>query len=278
MTTKPEPASELRSACAPDGARLEYEVIGSGPPLAMLHGFLSGRSAFSRQRGLLSKHFRLIIPSARGHDGSDGMIPSNYGAGDSDVDDLNVILDAERIGRLSLFGHSSGGATAFVFACRHPERMDRAVLIEPTLYGLLPRAEYDEVAGELEPIIALAGTGGPGAALRAAMAAIGGEAWNNLKPERKASRLASLATRAPLVGPHFRGLLDLPVADADVSKFRPPALLFYGPGSFPFEASIATRFRALRPDFPVVTVEGAGHNVHRDKPDIVNPAALAFLS
>jgi hypothetical protein len=88
---------EVRSARAADGARLEYEVVGSGPPLVMLHGILSGRASFSRQRAQLANYHRLILLSARGHDGSDGLLPANYGAGLSGVDDLRTILDAEAL-------------------------------------------------------------------------------------------------------------------------------------------------------------------------------------
>jgi hypothetical protein len=56
---------EVRSVCTADGARLEYEVVGSGPPLVMLHGILSGRASFSRQRAELAEHHRLILISAR---------------------------------------------------------------------------------------------------------------------------------------------------------------------------------------------------------------------
>jgi pimeloyl-ACP methyl ester carboxylesterase len=51
-------------------------------------------------------------------------------------------------------------------------------------------------------------------------------------------------------------------APSDVDE--PPALLLYGVGSFPFEQIISDRLRALRPDLRLITVHGAGHNVHGD--------------
>src|SRR4051812_40733813 len=99
MTDEVKPArqrpTELRSIRSFDNARLEYEVAGSGPPLVMLHGVLAGRRTFSRQLVSLSERFRLVIPSARGHDGSDMKLPPTYGAGSSDVDDLVAVLKAE---------------------------------------------------------------------------------------------------------------------------------------------------------------------------------------
>jgi pimeloyl-ACP methyl ester carboxylesterase len=269
---------EVRWVRAADGARLEYEVVGDGPPLVMLHGLLASRFAFSRQRDEFANRYRLIMISARGHDGSNNRLPANYGLGTSDLDDLHAVLDAERVDRVRLFAHSSGGATAFVFACRSPERVVRQVLIEPTLLALVPPPDFARIVAENEALAAVGDTEGPVACMRAAIAFLAGEAWSRLDEATQAKRLQALATIAPMVGPHLRGLGQLVVTDTDVTNLRPPTLLFRGEDSFPFEAVIACRIRALRPDLRIVTVEKSGHNVHRDRPDIVNPVALAFLA
>lgn len=233
---------------------------------------------FSRQRAVLAERFRLVIPSFRGHDGSDGTVPPEYGVGTSDVEDLNAILDAERIEQLRIVGHSSGGATGFVFACGHPGRVTRAVFIEPTLYPFIDPPAREELLARDDRLIAIADNDGPVAALRAVLAELGGAAWNNLTADRQTSRLRALGSCAPMIGPHFRGLRALQVTEADVLALQPPSMLVYGAASFPFEALIADRIRALRPDLPVVTIEGAGHNVHRDRPDVLNPLLTAFLT
>ena len=269
---------EVRSLLASDLARLEYEELGNGPPVVMLHGILAGRRTFSRQRDGLAEQFRLIMSSARGHDGSESRLPLSYGVGTSDVDDLLALLDAEGLGAVDLLGHSSGGATAFVFALRYPERVRRLVLIEPTLLALLPpETGAAVVAGSLA--VAAAGEAeGPEAALRTALAFTGGEAWRTLDAEAQARRLGTMASCAAIVGPHFRGLCELAVTDADVRGLRPPTLLLYGANSFPFEADIAARLRALRQDLPLVNVADAGHNVHRDQAEFVNAEVRAFLA
>ena len=272
------PAPKVCAISAPDGARSEYEIIGDRPPLIMLHGILAGRSSFSRQRVELSQHYRLIMVSARGHDGSENRLPANYGAGSSGVDDLGAVLDAEGLGQVNLFGHSAGGVTAFVFACHFPDRVERLVLIEPTLLPILPPAERAMVVASHAAIAAAAEAGGPEAGVLALLASVGGEAWTSLEAEVQAKRLRVLAASAPMVGPHARGLLNLAVTEEDVRNLRPPTLLFHGTNSPAFESMIANRIRTLRPDFRVITAEGAGHNVHRDRPDLVNAEVLAFLA
>ena len=279
MSDRPEkPVRDVRSVQTADNARLEYEIVGSGPPLVLLHGILSGRHGFSRQRAALADQHRLILLSARGHDGSENHLPAHYGAGSSGVDDLRAVLDAEQLDRVSLFGHSAGGVTAFVFACRYPDRVASLILVEPTLLPLLPPADRAPIVAAHETIAAAAEAGGPEAGVRALMASVGGESWTRLDAATQASRVRALASSAMMVGPHARGLLDLQVTEAHVRGLRPPVLLFNGTDSAPFEGIMASRFRALRPDIQAITVERAGHNVHRDRPDIVNPAVLSFLA
>jgi pimeloyl-ACP methyl ester carboxylesterase len=206
MSDRSDLPGDVRSVRAPDGTLLEYEVVGSGPPLVMLHGILSGRFSFSRQRRDLANRYRLTMLSARGHDGSENRLPANYGAGSSGVDDLRTVLDAECLDRVSLFGHSAGGVTAFVFACRYPERVQRLVLIEPTLLSILPPADREAVVATHRAIAAAAKAGGPEAGVRALMGSVGGEAWTKLDAVTQTKRLKALAVSAAMVGTSCIGL------------------------------------------------------------------------
>jgi pimeloyl-ACP methyl ester carboxylesterase len=114
-----------------------------------------------------------------GQHGSENRLPANYGAGASGVDDLCAVLDAEGLDKINLFGHSARGVTAFVFACRFPDRVERLVLIEPTLLPILLAEERAAVMASHEAI----------AAARALLASVGGEAWTSLDAENQAKRL-----------------------------------------------------------------------------------------
>ncbi|MBM86381.1 MAG: hypothetical protein CMM47_10215 [Rhodospirillaceae bacterium] len=278
MPQRPKIAGIIRSIRANDGTKLEYEIVGSGPPLVMLHGLLANRFTFSRQREVLAEHYQLVLLNFRGSAGSNDPLPSDYGVGTSDLDNLRAVLDTEKLDRVSLFAHSSGGATAFLFATQSPERVDRAVLLEPTLTRLMPPTEHTRITAENEKIAAIAEAKGPGACLRAAVESMGGASWAKLDLDTQKDRLKGLAGSAPFVGPHLRSLNALAVTEDNVLTLRPRALLLYGANSFWFEKFIADRFRTLRPDLPVLTVEDASHNVHRDQADIVNAEVMAFLT
>ncbi len=151
------------------------------------------------------------------------------------------------------------------------------VLIEPMLLALLPPGVFDSVAAAAAAIIDLGDRQGGVAALDATFAYMGGDAWRGLDPAARSTRLAAIARMGPMVAPHWRALLDYVVTPGDLAALSPPTLLIYGEKSVEFEASLAACWRAYRADLPLIEVEGAGHNIHRERPDIVNPAIVDHL-
>lgn len=266
-----------RSVMAADGVMLDYEATGDGPPVVMLHGLWAGRAAWSRQQPL-AERFRLVMPSMRAHDGSDGRLPSGYDIGTTELDDLLRVLDAEGLPRFHLVAHSSGGTLAWALLRRHPERVDRIVLIEPTLLNLLHEPDRGEIVRIFGGFAETGRRHGIEAGVRAALEWLGGAAWARLGPERQAERLAAMAPMKHLVVPHFQSLIEFDTRPADAHAIRQPVQLVYGGASYPFEARLAARLVELRPDWPLLTVEGAGHNCFREQPDLVNAAIAELLS
>lgn len=268
---------QLRTAIAADGAAMEYEVIGSGNPVVMLHGAFAGRGAWSRQRAL-AERWRLIMPSARAHEGSGGTLPPDYGIATTDVSDVAAIVAAEGLQQFDLVGHSSGGATAFAFTRRFPSSIRRLVMIEPTLLALLPPDGLATMRREWGRLIEVARAEGPASGLASAMRWLGREAWAKLEPERRTKLLEAMAPTAHITGPHLQALLDFAVTPDEVRTLRPAALLIYGGASFPFEDLIARHLCELRPDWRLLTIDGASHNCFREKADLANEAIAAFLA
>ena len=274
----PRPPGEVHSIKINDNDCLEYEVIGNGPPLVMLHGFLANRFTFSRQLESFAKHYRLILLNFRGCSGSSYAVPPDYGVGTSDLEDLSAVLEAENLASVNLFAHSSGGATAFALARNSPTRVDRVVLLEPTLIQLMPPAAYRKISAEYDAIIGIDEARGGAACLREAVTSAGGNAWVQLDQKKQEEVLLAMAGSAPFVSPHLRSLCELKVTEEDVRNFQAPLLLLYGDTSFWFQEIIADKFRENRPDLMLKTVQNAGHNVHRDQADTVNTETIDFLT
>lgn len=102
---------------------LYAEVVGSGPPLVLLHAGTLGVQMWDEQLELASD-YQLIRYDARSHGRSSTAMRDFY-----PDEDLRAVLDHFGIDTASLMGNSLGGATSLMFALQHPERVHRMVLV-----------------------------------------------------------------------------------------------------------------------------------------------------
>jgi pimeloyl-ACP methyl ester carboxylesterase len=277
MTETRDASVVIRSAIAPDGSEIFYQVVGQGPTITFLHGSFVGRGAFTRQLSALGEQFRLLLITSRGHDGTDVTLPADFSFSTTEIEDVCAVLNAENVAQTHLVAHSTGGATAFALARDRPERVNRMVLIEPTLHQLLPTEVYQQVSQEASPIIAASEASDEVAAWQGMMEHAGGDKWRSLDETMKLRIVNGLRPLSPLLAPHFRQLLNFSVSEDDVRQLQAPTLLFYGDDSVFFEPVISARFASLRADILQIRVENSGHNVHHDQADLVNEEILKFF-
>lgn len=108
----------------------------SSPPLVCLHGVTSHGGRFHRLAERLATRFQVLAPDLRGHGLSDWEPPWST---DAQLADVLETVAAERAVWL---GHSFGGRLVAELAAREPERVERAVLLDPALQ-VLPHVAYD---------------------------------------------------------------------------------------------------------------------------------------
>jgi pimeloyl-ACP methyl ester carboxylesterase len=112
-----------------NGLEIGYEVIGSGPPLVMLHGATtSGRETFGAQIPALAESFQLYLPDARSHGATRWEVADGFRA-EWLVDDVAAFVDELDLRTFHLIGYSMGAMTALGFATREPERLRTLVVV-----------------------------------------------------------------------------------------------------------------------------------------------------
>jgi pimeloyl-ACP methyl ester carboxylesterase len=113
-----------------NGVRLHYVEAGDGPPVVLLHGFPEFWYSWRHQLpALAAAGFRAIAPDQRGYNLSDrppGV--SNYRV-EHLVGDVAGLICSVAGGRAAVVGHDWGGAIAWALAMRHPELVDRLVIL-----------------------------------------------------------------------------------------------------------------------------------------------------
>jgi pimeloyl-ACP methyl ester carboxylesterase len=91
---------------------------GSGPPLLLLHGFASTWRAWRPVLPLLEGTHTVLAPTLPGHSGAPGLPPGSATSVQAIADELERMLDAERIDRAHVSGNSMGGWLALELARR----------------------------------------------------------------------------------------------------------------------------------------------------------------
>ncbi|BCJ37301.1 hypothetical protein Athai_48040 [Actinocatenispora thailandica] len=110
------------------GGQLTVRVWGEGPRTVLaLHGITANHLAWQPVADRLPAGIRLVAPDLRGR--GDSPLPGPYGMA-THADDAVAVLDALGVGSATVAGHSMGGFVALVLADRHPERVDRLVLVD----------------------------------------------------------------------------------------------------------------------------------------------------
>jgi len=111
---------------ADDDCALHVEQEGAGPPLLLVSGLGGTANFWNAARPLLRDRFHLILFDHRGAGLSDRP-PHGHSIGRLAADAV-AILDALRIHRAHVVGHSTGGAVAQTLALDWPDRVDRLVI------------------------------------------------------------------------------------------------------------------------------------------------------
>ncbi len=262
-----------------EGVATEFDVLGSGPPVLLLHGFPdTGRRLWRHQaEALVEEGYRVVVPDLRGYGRSDK--PSSveaYGLV-TVAGDVLAMLDELGIERAHVVGHDWGAALSWVLGTLRPERVDHlAVLavghprafadaglrqLERSWYTLL--FQFEGIAERWLTdggLAALAGGHPDGDEVRAELLGNGSLTpalqWYraNLPPDR-------------LVGPP----LELPPVVA-------PTLGIWGTRDAALtEVQMTGSAAHVTGPWRYERIEGAGHWMQLDHPEEVNRLLLDFL-
>jgi lipase len=113
-------------------ARLHVTEWGNpeGEPVVCVHGVTGHGGRFRRLAGRLEGH-RVLAVDLRGHGSSTWEAPWTV---ETHLADLVETAESLGIGAATWIGHSYGGRLVAELAAREPERVERAVLLDPAMH------------------------------------------------------------------------------------------------------------------------------------------------
>lgn len=267
------------------GLRAHYVEWGApdSPAVVMLHGLRSYAQTFEPLATRLADRYRVLALDARGR-GDSAWDPEGAYYTPSYVADLEEFADRLGLDRFVLLGHSMGGATAYVYAARHPERVIGAVIedIGPgsSLSGTgAERIKREVAATPAEfPSLDAARTYWRGIRPGITDAALESRIRHTLRPGTRGRR----HWKFDVAGIAEARLDTDPARQVDlwpsVEALRCPTLVVRGGASDFLSAATAAEMTVRNPLVRAVEIPGAGHYVHDDAPDAFHQQLQQFLT
>ncbi len=261
-----------------DGAMINVETEGSGPPLMLLHGFTGSAASWDGHVQAFASRYRVAAVDLIGHGQSDAPAdPSRYAIAHA-IEDVIGVLDHLAIGRITLAGYSMGGRVALATAIAAPDRCAALVLesASPGIADLEARvvreAQDNEMAtsiirGGIEPFVGR----WERQPLFASQALLPEAVRAELRAQRLRNNPVGLANSLRGIG---QGV-QLPLHDF-LDEVRVPTLLIAGALDAKY-CAIAEEMRQRIPGAVMEIVDGAGHAVHLEHPDTFRRLVLEFL-
>lgn len=270
---------EIGKSIVANGIRTNYIEAGDTglPPLVLIHGSGPGVTGFANWNGVLpvlSQHFRCLAPDMVGFGYTD--VPDDVTDFTLDfwVDHIVGFLDALGIDRASFIGNSFGGGLSLALAARHPNRVDRFVLMGAAGLTFEMSAGLEAVWG-YEPSEAnmrtLMETFAYNPALvtdaialsrhNASIRPGSHEAYSRLFPEPRQEKLDRLAT-----------------PEADIRAIEARALIVHGREDVIVPVDVAYRFSALLHHSELHVFGECGHWTQIEKKDRFLEVVVPFLT
>ncbi|MFT5504029.1 MAG: esterase [Gammaproteobacteria bacterium] len=252
---------------------LHYRQEGDGFPLIILHGLFGSSRNWQSIAKQYAGTFQVISVDARCHGQSFHNADMNY---DCMSDDVIRLMDSLGLEKCHLLGHSMGGKTAMAVSVKENERISKLLLVDiaPIVY----RHSHDHL---IDPILAL---DLDGISNRADADRILSE--KVIDAQLRSFLLHNLVRNDgqwqwqvnwSSIKFNMNKLLGEPV-DGDKWQVRSPTLVISGAKSDYVNSDAEVAFKKHFLQLQYQKIDGAGHWLHAEKPELFLHYTLAFLN
>jgi esterase len=249
---------------------LFYREYGQGSPVIILHGLFGFSDNWQSVAKALADRHLVMTVDLRNHGRSPHVPTHSY---PEMAEDVRAFMESHWMFHADLIGHSMGGKVAMQLALSHPDHVDRLVVVDMDpgqatdnhgdIFKALREIDFSKITTR-----------------QAAEEFLHGRI-----PEYSVRQFLLKNISRDDHG-KFRWKMNLPVlwaSYADIlapvsgQPFEKPALFVRGSRSNYIRDSDLPLIRQLFPQAEIVTIEGAGHWVHAEKPAELLAAVKKFL-
>lgn len=249
-----------------EGNRLHFKNLGTGrTALVLVHGWGGDLTVWREQADALAGRTRVVLLDLPGHGRSDK--PRITYSIEYFARAVGAVLETAGVEHAVLVGHSMGVPVAREVARRQPERVAALVAVDGAL--VLPDVESESTRRALEGLRS--------AEYRTVVEQMVGDMVGGRAPAglRAAVLQSALATPQHVLVSALEGMFDQSVWRADPIPVPVLAVMAKGPNWPPSYRPAVARIAA---DLTYEELDGVGHYLMLERPEVVNPILTRFLS
>ncbi|MFN0214655.1 MAG: alpha/beta fold hydrolase [Saprospiraceae bacterium] len=244
--------------------------FGSGPPVVILHGLFGFSDNWQTiAKGLADTHL-VVTPDLRNHGRSPHLPSHSY---PEMAEDLRIFMEEKWMFHAALVGHSMGGKAAMQLALSHPDMVEKLVVVD-----MEPGQADDNHSDIIQTLLGLdlskiTNRSEVETYLSKKISDFGTRQFLLKNITRESNGSYTWKMNLPVLWKHFEDIL----APVTGEPFEKPALFVRGSRSNYIKDHEWENTKRLFPNAQLVTIEGAGHWVHADKPKELLDVLRAFL-
>lgn len=258
-----------------NGAELEFETIGTGEPLVLIHGSLIGEAfAPLLKERTLTSHYQVTSYHRRGFLGSSRHTgPCSIA---QQAADAAAVIRHVAGGRAHVAGHSYGAVTALQLALDTPDAVNSLMLLEPPL----PVPSAEAFFAHLPAVAGLFAAGDKVGAVDAfAKLVIGDDYHASIDPALGPGWFErSVADVDTFFEVEVPALVEWQITGEVAARISQPVLAVVGSDSDQFFAEGYQLLQEWLPQAEAFTLPGATHGLQMQNPRGMAEALVAFLA
>lgn len=245
--------------------------FGSGSPVLILHGLFGFSDNWQTiAKGLAETHL-VVTPDLRNHGRSPHLPTHSY---PEMAEDIRAFMEEKWMFHAAVIGHSMGGKVAMQLALNNPDMVEKLVVVdmEP---GQADDNHSDIFQALLDMDLSKMGSRTEAEAyLAERIPELGTRQFLLKNITREDDGKFTWKMNLPVLWKHYTDILA--AVDSD-HPFEKPALFIRGSKSDYVKDSDWPTVKRLFPNAQLLTMEGAGHWVHADKPKELLEVLKQFL-
>jgi pimeloyl-ACP methyl ester carboxylesterase len=257
-----------------NGVELEYEIVGSGEPMLLIHGAHIADALQPLVAEPALERFQHIRYHRRGLGGSTYPVDAVATSVPVQAEDAVGLLDHLGVDRAHVVGHSLGAAIALELAAQHPTRVASLVLLEPAFFTTPAGAAFGRAVA---PLTERYQAGDAESAVHGFLALVGDRNWREAIEQTVPGGIAQAVKDATTF---FERELPAPTwtfGPEQAAAITCPVLSVLGSNTSPLFVEGRQLLHAWLPDCQDADIVGATHLLQMQAPGPVAAAIAAFL-